>query len=66
VNAPGMPRSFAATWRDPERLAQAARTMNGLDFLRAIRDGRLPVSKRRVSATGCLTQGAPRQRIPIL
>jgi len=42
VNAPVMPRSFAITWEDPERLVQAARTMPAIEFLRAIRDGRLP------------------------
>jgi uncharacterized protein (TIGR00369 family) len=34
-------RSLTVSWDDPEALAQAGRTMNGIDFLRAIRDGRL-------------------------
>ena len=29
-------------WSDPQALAQAGRSMAGIDFLRAIRDGRLP------------------------
>ena len=29
-------------WEDPMRLAEAGRKMPGIDFLRAIRDGRLP------------------------
>jgi len=29
-------------WDDPGALAAAGRTMSGIDFLRAIRDGRLP------------------------
>jgi uncharacterized protein (TIGR00369 family) len=35
-------RSLAVTWQDPQALAAAARTMTGIEFLRAIRDGRLP------------------------
>jgi uncharacterized protein (TIGR00369 family) len=35
-------RSLAISWHDPAALAAAGRTMSGLDFLRAIRDGRLP------------------------
>lgn len=35
-------RSLRVTWEDPGVLAAAARTMPGLEFLRAIRDGRLP------------------------
>ncbi len=43
MNAPAMlPRTLAITWEDPQRLAQAARTMPGIEFLRAIRDGQLP------------------------
>ena len=37
-----MGRSHTITWHDPAKLARAGRTMSGLDFLRAIRDGRLP------------------------
>jgi len=35
-------RSISITWSDPQPLAAAARTMPGIEFLRAIRDGRLP------------------------
>jgi uncharacterized protein (TIGR00369 family) len=37
-----MKRSVEVRWNDPVELAQAGRSMAGLDFLRAIRDGRLP------------------------
>ena len=35
-------RSLSVSWQDPQALAQAGRSMSGIDFLRAIRDGRLP------------------------
>jgi uncharacterized protein (TIGR00369 family) len=35
-------RSLTVSWQDPQALAQAGRSMSGIDFLRAIRDGRLP------------------------
>jgi uncharacterized protein (TIGR00369 family) len=35
-------RSLTISWSDPHALAQAGRSLPGLDFLRAIRDGRLP------------------------
>jgi uncharacterized protein (TIGR00369 family) len=35
-------RSLEISWSDPRELAQASRTMPGMEFLRAIRDGRLP------------------------
>jgi uncharacterized protein (TIGR00369 family) len=35
-------RSLAVSWADPHALAQAARSMPGIEFLRAIRDGHLP------------------------
>jgi len=35
-------RSISVSWTDPQQLAASARTMTGIDFLRAIRDGRLP------------------------
>jgi uncharacterized protein (TIGR00369 family) len=35
-------RSISITWSDPQPLAVAARTMPGIEFLRAVRDGRLP------------------------
>ena len=35
-------RSLTVSWSDPHALAQAGRSLPGLEFLRAIRDGRLP------------------------
>ena len=35
-------RSLTVSWQDPRALAQAGRSMSGIDFLRAIRDRRLP------------------------
>jgi uncharacterized protein (TIGR00369 family) len=35
-------RSLSVSWSDPQELAGAARSMPGIDFLRALRDGRLP------------------------
>src|SRR5712671_5617900 len=35
-------RSISISWGDPQPLAAAARTLPGIEFLRAIRDGRLP------------------------
>jgi len=35
-------RSLTISWSDPHALAQAGRSLPGLEFLRAIRDGRLP------------------------
>ena len=37
-----MVRALSIEWADPAALAAAGREMNGLDFLRAIRDGDLP------------------------
>jgi len=37
-----MTRTLTVEWSDPAALANAGRTMAGIDFLRAIRDGRLP------------------------
>jgi uncharacterized protein (TIGR00369 family) len=37
-----MKRNLSLTWEDPVALAQAGRSMAGIEFLRAIRDGRLP------------------------
>src|SRR5688572_24585419 len=37
-----MKRSLTVTWQDPLPLAEAGRSMSGIEFLRAIRDGRLP------------------------
>jgi uncharacterized protein (TIGR00369 family) len=35
-------RSLSVSWQDPQALAEAGRAMSGIEFLRAIRDGRLP------------------------
>ena len=37
-----MERSLEVTWKDPMQLAEKGRAMPGIEFLRAIRDGRLP------------------------
>ena len=37
-----MERSLEVTWKDPMQLAERGRAMPGIEFLRAIRDGRLP------------------------
>jgi uncharacterized protein (TIGR00369 family) len=37
-----MTRELTVSWTDPAALAAAGRSLSGLDFLRAIRDGRLP------------------------
>lgn len=37
-----MDRSLTISWHDPAELAAAGRTMSGLEFLCAIRDGKLP------------------------
>jgi uncharacterized protein (TIGR00369 family) len=37
-----MERSLSITWQDPVELAKAGRTLSGIEFLRAIRDHRLP------------------------
>jgi uncharacterized protein (TIGR00369 family) len=37
-----MKRTLSVTWEDPAALAQSGRSMAGIDFLRAIRDRRLP------------------------
>ena len=35
-------RTLTVSWQDPRALAQAGRAMSGIEFLRALRDGRLP------------------------
>jgi uncharacterized protein (TIGR00369 family) len=37
-----MKRTLEVRWEDPAQLAQAARSMAGIEFLRAMRDGRMP------------------------
>lgn len=34
-----MTRSLTVSWSDPLRVAQAARSLSGIDFLRGMRDG---------------------------
>ena len=41
-NEAAIERSISVSWSDPQQLAAAARAMPGIEFLRAIRDGRLP------------------------
>jgi hypothetical protein len=36
-------RNHTITWNDPQVSAQAIKTMSGLDYLRALRDGRSPL-----------------------
>ncbi|KJE20769.1 hypothetical protein FF36_04895 [Frankia torreyi] len=38
----GEPRSKSVTWYDPIRVASAAATLSGLEFLTAMRDGHIP------------------------
>src|SRR5437763_3642430 len=42
MNDASMRRSLSVTWTDPRALAAASRSMPGIEFLRAIRDGKLP------------------------
>ena len=37
-----MKKQISVEWSDPVQLATAGRSMAGIDFMRAIRDGRLP------------------------
>jgi uncharacterized protein (TIGR00369 family) len=37
-----MARTLTVEWNDPAALAAAGRSMSGIDFLRAMRDGKLP------------------------
>jgi len=37
-----MKRNISIAWQDPLPLAEAGRAVSGIEFLRAIRDGRLP------------------------
>lgn len=39
-----MDRSLRVSWSDPSILSEAARSMPGIEFLQAIRDGRLPAA----------------------
>ena len=34
-----MSRTITVTWKDPMQMAQAARSLSGIDFLRGVRDG---------------------------
>lgn len=37
-----MRRSITVEWQDPDKLAAEARRLSGIEFLRALREGRLP------------------------
>lgn len=37
-----MTRSLTVSWSDPLQVAQAARSLSGIDFLRGMRDGTIP------------------------
>ena len=37
-------RSLTVAWSDPRILSEAARSMSGIEFLQAIRDGKLPAA----------------------
>jgi uncharacterized protein (TIGR00369 family) len=52
-------RSVSISWADPATLAQASRTLSGLDFLRAIRDGRLPAPPIAALLGFALTEAEP-------
>ena len=39
-----MHRSLNVSWSDPRIVADAARTMSGIEFLQSIRDGKLPAA----------------------
>ena len=39
-----MERTRTVTWEDPRTLSDAARSMSGIEFLQAIRDGKLPAA----------------------
>ena len=54
-----MDRSLAVTWADPAALSAAGRSMAGLDFLRAIRDGDLPPPPMAVLLGFRLTEVEP-------
>ena len=56
-----MDRSLAVQWTDPAALASAARSMAGIDFLRAMRDGDLPPPPIAVLLGFTLTQVEPGQ-----
>jgi len=58
-----MDRSLAVQWTDPAALANAARSMAGIDFLRAMRDGHLPPPPIAVLLGFTLTQVEPGQVI---
>jgi len=56
-----MDRSLAVQWTDPAALANAARSMAGIDFLRAMRAGDLPPPPIAVLLGFTLTQVEPGQ-----
>lgn len=52
----GDPRSKTITWYDPGPLAEAGRSMGGLEFLVALRDGTLPPPPITALMTARLTE----------
>lgn len=52
-------RRVSIAWEDPAPLAQAARTLSGIEFLRAIRDGRLPAPPMAALLGFTLTEAEP-------
>lgn len=54
-----MTRSLGIQWADPAALASAGRSMAGIDFLRAIRDGDLPPAPIAVLLGFSLTEVEP-------
>ena len=54
-----MAREITVSWSDPAALAAAGRSMAGIDFLRAIRDGRLPPPPIAVVLGFSLTEVEP-------
>jgi uncharacterized protein (TIGR00369 family) len=54
-----MVREISVSWSDPAALATAGRSMAGIDFLRAIRDGDLPAAPIAVLLGFRLTEVEP-------
>ena len=52
-------RRLCVAWDDPAPLAQAGRTLSGIEFLRAIKDGRLPAPPMAALLGFTLTEAEP-------
>jgi uncharacterized protein (TIGR00369 family) len=61
-----MGRSRTFSWEDPAALAEAARSMAGIDFLRAFRDGRLPAPPISASMDTTLEEVEPGRAVFVL